>query len=245
MTTGNKFSNRNRKASYRPRECPYSPSGRHGGGAVSSPELRPPAPCLTETELKLNNLCVYCGSSPGRRELYAESARTLAAALVRRDIGLVYGGASVGVMGMLADAVLAAGGRVTGVIPQALAKKEVAHAHLSAMHVTASMHERKALMAELSDGFIALPGGIGTLEEIFEIWTWAQLGFHAKPCGLLNAAGYYDRLGDFLDHVVAEEFLQHRYRAMLLVENDPERLLDAFARYQPPRVTKWVTREQI
>ena len=195
--------------------------------------------------LQLHNICVYCGSSPGRLPTYAESAHRLASALVSRDIGLVYGGASVGVMGMLADAVLAAGGRVTGVIPQALAKKEVAHAHLSAMHVTTSMHERKALMAELSDGFIALPGGIGTLEEIFEIWTWAQLGFHAKPCGLLNIAGYYDKLGDFVDHVVTEQFLQPRYRAMLLVEDDAERLLDSFAAYTPPRVTKWVTREQI
>lgn len=194
--------------------------------------------------MQLHNLCVYCGSSPGRLDVYAESARALAAELVRRDIGLVYGGASVGIMGLLADSVLAAGGRVTGVIPEALVKKEVAHYGLTELRVTQSMHERKMLMAELSDGFIALPGGIGTLEEIFEVWTWAQLGLHEKPCGLLNIAGYYDKLSAFLDHTVTEEFLKPPYRAILCVENSPAALIEQFTQYVPPAVTKWVDRTQ-
>lgn len=191
---------------------------------------------------EIKSLCVYCGSSFGRSEIYAESARALAAALVERDIRLVYGGASVGIMGVVADAVLAAGGQVVGIIPESLQRKELAHPELTELHVTGSMHERKALMAELSDGFIALPGGIGTLEELFEIWTWAQLGFHDKPCGLLNVGGYYDSLVRFLDHTVAEEFVKPLYRSMLIVESDPHMLLDRYARYQPPAVPKWVGR---
>jgi len=142
----------------------------------------------------INSLCVYCGSSSGKLNEYATAANALAAALVSLNIRLVYGGASIGIMGALADSVLALGGQVVGVIPKALAHKEVEHPNLTELHVTHSMHERKMRMAELSDGFIALPGGIGTLEELFEIWTWAQLGFHHKPCGLLNVAGYYDAL---------------------------------------------------
>ncbi len=188
------------------------------------------------------SVCVYCGSNPGRLPAYADSARALAAVLAERGITLVYGGASVGIMGLVADAVLERGGRVVGVIPEALVQKEVAHRGLTELHVTRSMHERKARMAELSGAFVALPGGIGTLEELFEIWTWAQLGFHAKPCGLLNVAGYYDDLARFLGHCVDEAFVRPAHRAMLLVEKDPAKLLDRFARYEPPVVTKWVER---
>jgi uncharacterized protein (TIGR00730 family) len=166
--------------------------------------------------------------------MYAEAAKDLAHALVTRKIDLVYGGAHVGVMGVLADAVLAAGGHVIGVIPQALVDREVAHTGLSDLRVVASMHERKLLMAELSDGFIALPGGLGTLEELFEILTWAQLGLHRKPCGLLNILGYYRLLIDFLDHAVAEHLLNPASRALLLVEERPERLLDRFGGHRAP-----------
>lgn len=192
----------------------------------------------------MKNICVYCGSSPGRLEAYSDTARSLAQALVERDLGLVYGGASVGIMGLVADSVLQLGGRVVGVIPEALAKKELAHKSLTELHVTPSMHARKTLMAELSDGFIALPGGIGTFEEIFEIWTWAQLGFHAKPCGLLNVAGYYDGLIAFLDHAVAEQFVKPLHRSILSVEQEPNALLDRFASYQAPSLHKWVGRDQ-
>jgi len=192
----------------------------------------------------MNNICVYCGSSPGRLDDYVDGARALARALVERDLGLVYGGASVGLMGQVADAVLQLGGRAIGVIPQALERKELAHKGLTELHITDSMHERKMRMAELSDGFVALPGGIGTFEEIFEIWTWAQLGFHAKPCGLLNVAGYYDGLTAFLDHAVAEQFVKPAHRDILIVEAQPDALLDRFARYQAPSAHKWVEREQ-
>jgi uncharacterized protein (TIGR00730 family) len=192
----------------------------------------------------MKNICVYCGSSPGRIEAYADGARALAKALVARDLGLVYGGASVGIMGLVADSVLQLGGRAVGVIPEALKRKEIEHKGLTELHVTTSMHERKTLMAELSDGFIALPGGIGTFEEIFEVWTWAQLGFHAKPCGLLNVAGYYDGLTHFLDHSVAEQFVKAAHRATLLVEAQPEILLDRFASYVAPSVHKWVEKAE-
>jgi uncharacterized protein (TIGR00730 family) len=192
----------------------------------------------------MKNICVYCGSSPGRIEAYADGARALARALVARDLGLVYGGASVGIMGLVADSVLQLGGRAVGVIPEALKRKEIEHKGLTELHVTTSMHERKTLMAELSDGFIALPGGIGTFEEIFEVWTWAQLGFHAKPCGLLNVAGYYDGLTHFLDHSVAEQFVKAAHRATLLVEAQPEILLDRFASYVAPSVHKWVEKAE-
>ncbi|MFZ3084341.1 TIGR00730 family Rossman fold protein [Rhodoferax ferrireducens] len=188
----------------------------------------------------MKNICVYCGSNPGRQEAYSSAARALAQSLVDRNLGLVYGGASVGIMGLIADTVLQLGGRAVGVIPEALVRKEVAHKSLTELHVTQSMHKRKTLMAELSDGFIAMPGGIGTLEEIFEIWTWAQLGIHAKPCGLLNAAGYFDALTTFLDHAVAEQFVKPPHRAILIVEQTPEALLDRFASYQAPTVQKWV-----
>lgn len=189
----------------------------------------------------LKRLCVYCGSSPGRDPAYGNAARQLGEALVERGIGLVYGGASVGVMGTIADTVLAAGGEAIGIIPRALFIKEVAHPNLTEQHVVESMHERKAMMAELSDGFIALPGGWGTIEEIFEILTWAQLGFHEKPCGLLNVAGYYDGLFRFLDHAIDEEFVRPVYRDILTLESDPVALLERFAVYQAPRVRKWIS----
>jgi uncharacterized protein (TIGR00730 family) len=191
-------------------------------------------------------LCVFCGSSPGRNPAYMEAARQLGELLARQGIGLVYGGASVGLMGAVADAAKAGGGEVIGVIPKALATVEVAHTGLEDLRVVKSMHQRKALMAELSDGFIALPGGIGTLEELFEVWTWGALGEHAKPCGLLNIAGFYDGLAGFMDHVAGEQFLKPEYRAMLHVESEPAALLTAFDRYVPPRgVQQLIGEEEI
>jgi uncharacterized protein (TIGR00730 family) len=188
-------------------------------------------------------VCVYCGANRGRDAAYAQAAQAMGRTLARRGIGLVTGGGRVGLMGVVADAALDAGGEVVGVIPEALMRKELAHAGLTELVVTASMHERKARMAELADGFVALPGGLGTYEELFEIWTWAQLGWHAKPCGLLNAAGFYDRLVAFLDGASEAEFVKPEHRAMLIVENDPDRLLDRFATYVAPNVAKWIGRE--
>ncbi len=193
----------------------------------------------------MKNICVYCGSSPGLNEAYALGARALAQELVARGLGLVYGGASIGLMGLLADSVLQCGGRVIGIIPQALASKEVAHAGLTELHITESMHQRKTRMAELSDGFIAMPGGIGTFEEIFEIWTWAQLGIHGKPCGLLNVAGYYDGLCAFLDHATQQLFMKLQHRAMLRVESDPALLLDHFAAHVPPLSRQWLSDQEL
>lgn len=193
---------------------------------------------------QLKSICVYCGSSTGRLEAYASSAKALAESLVKRNIQLVYGGASIGIMGIVADQVLRLGGQAIGVIPKAFAHKEVMHKNLTELHVTQSMHERKMIMAELSDGFIALPGGIGTLEELFEIWTWAQLGFHQKPCGLLNIESYYDSLTHFLDHMSAEQFVKDQHRNMLIVESQPEKLLDQFINYQAPTLTQWVGKDE-
>jgi uncharacterized protein (TIGR00730 family) len=193
----------------------------------------------------MRRLCVYCGSRPGSQPDYTEAAQHLARALVKRHIELVYGGASVGTMGVLADTVLAAGGHVIGIIPQAIVDREVVHRGLSDLRIVTSMHERKALMAELSDGFIALPGGLGTLDEVFEILTWGQLGLHQKPCGLLNIRGYYRGLIDFLDHAVSERFITDVHRAMLLVEEEPERLIERFERYKAPAVARWVDRTSI
>ncbi len=192
----------------------------------------------------MKRICVYCGSSPGRIPAYAAGARHLGRLLAARGLGVVYGGAGVGIMGELANAALAEGGEVVGIIPEALAVKEVAHPNLTEQHVVASMHERKAMMVELSDGFIAMPGGWGTFEEIFEVLTWAQLGFHPKPCGLLNIAGYYGHLHAFLEHAVEEGFVPPVCRSMLIVESDPERLLERFAGYEAPKVRKWITREE-
>lgn len=189
----------------------------------------------------MKNICVYCGSSFGKSPVYRQAAQSLARELVARDLGLVYGGASVGLMGELANTVLALGGRAVGVIPTRLALKEIAHEGLDELIVVDSMHERKATMERLSDGFIALPGGWGTLEEIFEILTWAQLGLHEKPCGLLNIDGYYDHLDAFLRHAREQEFVREVYDAIVMIENDAGTLLDRFGDYQAPRVRKWLT----
>ena len=185
-------------------------------------------------------LCVYCGSNPGHREVYAAAAEALGRLLASKGIGLVYGGAAKGLMGRLADAVLAAGGVVQGVIPHTLMKKEIAHPTLTKLHVVNTMHERKALMAQLSDGFVALPGGFGTLEEIIEIVTWAQLRFHEKPCGLLNVDGFFAHLLAYLDLAEAEGFLKPEHRSMLVVEENPEALLGAFERYRATNAEKWM-----
>ncbi|MBF9232845.1 LOG family protein [Microvirga alba] len=185
-------------------------------------------------------LCVFCGSSPGNDPIYLQAARDLGTALAKAGVELVYGGASVGLMGAVADAALAAGGHVIGVMPQSLFDKEIAHRGLSDLRVVGSMHERKALMAELADGFIALPGGIGTFEELFEVWTWAQLGYHGKPCALFNAGGFYDKLIDFLDDVVTKGFVKPPHRAMLIVEQEPEAMIRAVRAYEPPVVIKWI-----
>jgi hypothetical protein len=187
-------------------------------------------------------LCIFCGSSPGARPDYAAATEELARLLAQREIGVVYGGATVGLMGLLADTAMAAGGEVIGVIPAALEAKEISHRGLTDLHVVGSMHERKALMAELSDGFIALPGGSGTLEELFEVFTWSQLGLHRKACALLNVAGYFDGLTSFLDHAVQERFLKAEHRAMLLCQDTAAAVLDALDRYEPPAVDKWIDR---
>ncbi len=190
----------------------------------------------------MRRVCVYCGSNFGSRPVYREAAERLGRLLAGRDIGVVYGGGKVGLMGAVADAALDAGGEVVGVIPQALNAREIAHAGVTELRVVSSMHERKLTMAELSDAFIALPGGIGTLEELVEVYTWTQLGLHAKPLGLLDVDGYYDHLGAFLDHAVAEGFLREQTRAALLVADTGEALLDGFGRWVAPRGLKWVDR---
>lgn len=192
----------------------------------------------------LRRLCVFCGSSIGRDPAFAEAARALGRAIAERGVALVYGGASVGLMGAVADAALASGGEVIGVLPRSLFARELAHQGLSELRVVGSMHERKALMAELSDGFIAMPGGIGTFEELFEIWTWAQLGDHAKPCSLLNVSGFYDGLIAFLDQVVDQLLLKPKIRDMLLVERDPAALLARLAAYRAPLIDKWIASDQ-
>jgi uncharacterized protein (TIGR00730 family) len=187
------------------------------------------------------SICVFAGSSGGSDPELASAARALGAALITKQYGLVYGGASVGLMGIVADTVLAAGGRVVGVMPSFLATKEIAHAGLSELKITASMHERKQAMAELADGFIALPGGFGTLEEFFEVITWTQLGLHTKPCALLNVNGYYDSLLRFLDTAVSKSLLKAESRAMVLVSADPLELLDQMQRYRAPAVPRWIS----
>jgi len=177
----------------------------------------------------------------GARPEYADAARRLGTALATRGITLVYGGAQVGLMGVVADAALAAGASVVGVIPEAMKGREIEHTRLTELHVVESMHARKQMMAARADAFIALPGGLGTLEELFEVWTWAMLGYHDKPCSLLDVGGYYDALAGFLDHAVSEGFVREQYRRMLIVDADPDRLLDALASYEPPKVAKWIT----
>ena len=188
----------------------------------------------------MRRLCVFCGSSIGNQESYATAARTLGALLARRRIGLVYGGGNVGLMGVIADAVIDHGGDVTGVIPQALADREIAHERVTQLHVVDSMHTRKAMMAELADGFIALPGGVGTFEEFFEVVTWTQLGVHRKPCGLLNVSGFYTPLAAFIDQAVTEGFIKPIHRAAIVVDDDPERLLNTLAAIDLPDVPKWI-----
>lgn len=192
----------------------------------------------------MKSVCVFCGSNSGRGDRYVAAARALGQTLAARGMKLVYGGGRVGLMGEVADAALRAGGHVTGVIPAALVAREVGHTALSEQHVVESMHERKALMADLSEGFIAMPGGYGTLDETFEILTWAQLGMHKRPVGMLNVDGYFDKLLGFVDHAIAEGFVRPEYKTMLSVAADAGALLDAMARYHPPTVTKWISRAE-
>lgn len=187
----------------------------------------------------MKRICVYCGSSRGNSPDYANAARSLAETLVEEDLSLVFGGSSKGVMGVVADHMMALGGEVIGVIPQSLKDKEVAHDGLTRLHIVDSMHDRKSMMAVLSDGFIAMPGGTGTLEEIIETLTWAQLQFHGKPCGLLNTKGYFNQLLAFLDHAVGEGFLRQGHRDILSVDSDPGVLLEKFRRYDAPIIEKW------
>lgn len=214
-----------------PRTAAADLEGSEGAGRLQS------APAM-------RRICVYCGSHQGDRREYGEAAADFGRLLAGQGLGLVYGGGGVGLMGRLADAVLAAGGRVTGVIPHGLVVREAAHPRLSDLRVVDSMHERKALMAELSDGFAVLPGGLGTLEELAETLTWGQLGIHAKPCGLLNVAGYFDPLIAFLNHAVEEGFVRPQYRALLQVGETPEELLDRLRSYRPPAVPRWISADE-
>jgi uncharacterized protein (TIGR00730 family) len=189
----------------------------------------------------MKRICVFCGSSPGARPVYADAAVAMGRALLDSGLGLVYGGGSVGLMGIVARTVAEAGGEVIGVIPRFLMSREVGYVELADLRITEDMHARKALMAELSDGFIAMPGGLGTLEELFEVLTWAQLGRHHKPCGLLNVDGYYDGVLQFLDQTVTERFVGPDHRDMVLTDSRPEGLLDQFSHYTPPVLdaAKW------
>jgi uncharacterized protein (TIGR00730 family) len=192
-------------------------------------------------EYVMRRLCVFCGSSRGKRSIHADGARRLGEAMATRGLGLVYGGGHIGLMGVLADAVLGAGCEAIGVIPRSMVDKELAHAGLSELHVVDTMHQRKALMAELADGFAALPGGFGTADELFEILTWAQLGLHAKPIGLLNTAGYFDPLLAWLDRAVLDGFLQPAHRQLLLESAEPNELLEQLQNHRPsPEQTKWI-----
>ncbi|HKV39603.1 MAG TPA: TIGR00730 family Rossman fold protein [Blastocatellia bacterium] len=193
----------------------------------------------------MQRISVFCGSSTGNRQSYSEAARALGLALCKRDIELVYGGGGVGLMGVIADAVLAAGGRVIGVIPEDLVAKEVGHKGLTDLRVVRSMHERKAMMAALSDAFIALPGGYGTFEEFCEVITWGQLGLHRKPCGVLNVDGYYSPLLSFFDQAVVEGFVFGPHRRMVIEQSDPDLLLDLLSSYQAPATIKWVDRKNV
>ena len=192
----------------------------------------------------MRRVCVFCGSSLGRDPRYAEQAAALARELVSRGMGVVFGGGSIGLMGVLADHALAGGSAVTGVIPHGLAARELAHRGVADMRVVPTMHARKALMAELADGFVALPGGIGTLDELFEIVTWSQLGIHRKPVGVLNVAGYYDPLVALLDHAVVGGFVSAEIRGLVIVDEEPAALLDRMADHEPPAGPAWVTPEE-
>ena len=191
----------------------------------------------------MKSLCVFCGSSPGQGTAYLAAAQTLGRLVAGRRIRLVYGGGRVGLMGAVANAALGAGGRVVGVIPRALMEREVGHGGLSELHVVETMHQRKALMAELADGFLALPGGIGTTEEFFEVWTWSQLGIHRKPIGMLNVDGFFDPLVTFLDHLVRERFLRAEHRSTVLLDTSPELLVERLRTFTAPVVEKWIDLE--
>lgn len=192
----------------------------------------------------IRRICVFCGSNTGSDPVYAEAARELGTVFAREGIALVYGGGSVGLMGQLADAVLHAGGEAIGVIPHALWAREVGHRGLTDLRIVETMHERKAMMADLADAFIALPGGLGTFEEIFEIWTWAQLGLHAKPLGFLDVNGYYRPLMQFLDRAVRDRFVREEHRGIALIDADATTLVKRFETWQAPRVEKWITRDE-
>jgi len=192
----------------------------------------------------VKRICVYCGSAVGASSVYVQMAEKLAIELVKRNIELVYGGAQVGVMGSIANSVLAAGGSVIGVLPVGLFRTEVPHDGLTQLIEVSSLHERKAKMAEISDAFIALPGGLGTLEELFEILTWAQLGLHKNPVGILNVNGFYDKMLDYLDHAVAEKFIRLQHREMIVVDADIESMFEKFSQYEPPIGQKWVDLER-
>ncbi len=189
---------------------------------------------------RIDSVCVFCGSSRGRRAAYVAAAKAVGTVLASRRIRLVYGGGQVGLMGVVADAALQAGGEVVGVIPEALDRTEIAHANLTELHIVRSMHERKAMMADLADASIAIPGGIGTLEELCEILTWAQLGIHRKPVGLLNVAGYFDTLISFLDRAVADGFLRPEHRRLLIESTEPAPILEQFDSYVAPHLEKWL-----
>ena len=193
----------------------------------------------------MKSICVYCGSSIGAKPIYAQAAQPFARALVQADCSLVYGGGRVGLMGVIADEVLAAGGRAVGVIPELLVDKEVGHTGLSELHVVPDMHQRKRKMADLADAFVALPGGAGTLEELFEVYTWAQLGYHNKAIGLYDIGGYYAPLVGMLQHTVREGFMQQGYLNVLQIDTDANALLDKLRRYQPPGRDKWATQREV
>jgi uncharacterized protein (TIGR00730 family) len=200
----------------------------------------PQKPSPTD-DYPMKSICVFCGSSTGINPMYRQGAVAMGRAIARRGLTLVYGGGAVGLMGVVADAALAAGGEVHGIIPHALDTREVGHKGLTRLEVVDTMHTRKARMAELSDGFIAMPGGIGTFEEIFEIWTWGQLGIHAKPLGFLDIGGFYHGLATFLDHAASQGFLKSGHRAMAALETEPDILLDKLAAWNPVSETKWMT----
>ena len=187
----------------------------------------------------MKRICVFCGSSAGNNAKYIKSARKLGETLTQNDITLIYGGSNVGLMGEIANAMIGRNGNVIGIIPQVLVEKEVAFTHLQDLRIVDSMHERKALMAELADGFISMPGGFGTLEETIEMLTWTQLGIHEKPLGLLNVEGYFDRLCEFIDHMVSEGFLVQGFRDMVLMDDNPDGLLDKMIKFNPPQIDKW------
>jgi len=192
----------------------------------------------------MKRICVFCGSNDGADPIFIKTAEEVGRFLARRGIELVYGGGRVGLMGKIADTVMHNGGSVIGIIPRALAEKEVAHGGLTKLRVVGSMHERKAIMAELSDGFIALPGGFGTFEELCEIITWAQLGFHSKPCGFLNIDGYYDPLIELFDNATREKFVRPEHRRLVLIESEIEKMFDLMVTYKPPDLEKWINKDE-